>query len=191
MAEEEKVIQDTENAGTDVKDGTEQNAQEDNIMDNDEKDKEIEALKKELESKEKELSGYIDLAQRIKAEFENYKKRTMKEKDQLYTDITGDIVFKLLPVIDNLERAASSDTTDAGSISEGLKMILKQFKDILGKEGVQEIEAMGKEFDPNYHDAVMHVEDESQGAGVIVEVFQKGYKIKDKVIRHSMVKVAN
>jgi molecular chaperone GrpE len=181
------------NGSNDIADNSEQNAQEENIIDNDEnksKD-EIDKLKKQLEEKENELNGYIDIAKRIKAEFENYKKRTLREKEQLYTDITGDVVSKFLPVIDNLERAAASDSEDVESMSKGLKMILKQFNDVLSKEGVEEIEAMGKEFDPNLHNAVMHTTDESVDEGVIVEVFQKGYKIKDKVIRHSVVKVAN
>ncbi len=181
------------NASNDIADNAEQNAQEENIIDNDENksNDEIDKLKKQLEEKENELNGYIDIAKRIKAEFENYKKRTLREKEQLYTDITGEIVSKFLPVIDNLERAAASDSEDVESMSKGLKMILKQFNDVLSKEGVEEIEAMGKEFDPNLHNAVMHTTDESVDEGVIVEVFQKGYKIKDKVIRHSVVKVAN
>ncbi|HBM76196.1 MAG TPA: nucleotide exchange factor GrpE [Clostridiaceae bacterium] len=181
------------NASNDIADNAEQNAQEESIIDNDENksNDEIDKLKKQLEEKENELNGYIDIAKRIKAEFENYKKRTLREKEQLYTDITGEIVSKFLPVIDNLERAAASDSEDVESMSKGLKMILKQFNDVLSKEGVEEIEAMGKEFDPNLHNAVMHTTDESVDEGVIVEVFQKGYKIKDKVIRHSVVKVAN
>lgn len=181
------------NASNDIADNAEQNAQEESIIDNDENKSngEIDKLKKQLEEKENELNGYIDIAKRIKAEFENYKKRTLREKEQLYTDITGEIVSKFLPVIDNLERAAASDSEDVESMSKGLKMILKQFNDVLSKEGVEEIEAMGKEFDPNLHNAVMHTTDESVDEGVIVEVFQKGYKIKDKVIRHSVVKVAN
>lgn len=154
---------------------------------------EVMKLKEQLEKKDSELEKYIELAQRVKAEFDNYKKRTAREKEQLYADITGDVISKLLPVIDNLERAVStsSDISDAGSLISGMEMILKQFKDVLSKEGLEEIDCAGQEFDPRYHNAVMHVEDESLGENEIVEVFQKGYKIKDKIIRHSMVKVAN
>lgn len=150
-------------------------------------------LKDELKKKDDELTEYIELAQRVKAEFDNYKKRTAREKEQLYTDVSGDIICKLLPVMDNLERAisTSSDNSDAGTLMSGMEMILKQFKDVLRKEGLEEIESSGQKFDPMLHNAVMHVEDESLGQNEIVEVFQKGYKLKDKIIRHSMVKVAN
>ncbi|HBM79771.1 MAG: nucleotide exchange factor GrpE [Clostridiales bacterium] len=154
------------------------------------KDK-VQTLDSELKEKDKQLSQYIELAQRIKAEFDNYKKRTIREKEQLYTDISANVILKLLPVVDNLERAVSSDASDGKSILEGLKMILKQIKDVLCKEGVEEIQSVGKNFDPNLHNAVMHIEDKSYKANTIVEEFQKGYKLKDKVIRHSMVKVAN
>lgn len=150
-------------------------------------------LEEELAKKDAQLGEYIELAQRVKAEFDNYRKRTAREKEQLYSDIRGDIILKFLPVLDNLERAGSqtSEVSDLSSVIDGMNMILKQFKDILAKEGVEEIEADGKNFDPNLHNAVMHIEDESAGNNTIVEVFQKGYKLKDKVLRHSMVKVAN
>lgn len=150
-------------------------------------------LKEQIEAKDEELREYIELVQMVKAEFDNYKKRTAREKEQLYTDISGDIILKILPVIDNLERAVSSSSADgdAATIISGMEMILKQLKDILSKEGLEEIESAGQKFDPNYHNAVMHVDDESIGQNEIVEVFQKGYRLKDKIIRHSMVKVAN
>jgi Molecular chaperone GrpE (heat shock protein) len=156
-------------------------------------EEEVANLKKQLLQKDEELKGHIELAQRVKAEFDNYRKRTAREKEQLYSDITGDIITRLLPVIDNLERAisTSSEGSDSKAIISGMEMILKQFKDILAKEGIEEIEASGKEFDPQYHNAVMHIEDEAYGSNTIAEVFQKGYRLKDKVIRHSMVKVAN
>lgn len=171
--------------------GDEQEVNEESTEENNETVNEIEALNKQIEDKEKELKSYVELSQRLKAEFENYKKRTAREKEQLYTDILSDIVSMLLPVIDNMERAASSDSEDNTALMEGLSMILKQLKDILKKEGVEEIDALGNQFDPSLHNAVMHVEDESYDVNTVVEVFQKGYRIKDKVIRHSMVKVAN
>lgn len=157
------------------------------------KDKEIDLLKIQLKKKDDELKTYIELAQRVKAEFENYKKRTLKEKEQLYTDTSADIITKLLPVVDNMERALSSamESKDTDKLIEGLEMISKQLKDILSKEGVEEIPAENEQFDPNFHNAVMHVEDESYSSNTIAEVFQKGYKIKDKILRYSMVKVAN
>ena len=124
------------------------------------------------------------------AEYDNYKKRTQKEKDELYAYAVADTVGKLLPVVDNLERAV--DTAEEKSpFVEGVKMILKQLFEIFEKMDISEIEAVDKEFDPNLHNAVMHVEDESAAQNIVVEQFMKGYKHKDKVIRHSMVKVAN
>ena len=127
---------------------------------------------------------------RLMAEFDNFKKRTQKEKEELGAFATVNTIEKLLPVIDNLERAISS-IEEKNTFSDGVEMVYKQLIEILGKIGVEEIESVGKEFDPNFHNAVMHVEDEEAGSNIIVEEFMKGYKFKDKVIRYSMVKVAN
>lgn len=152
---------------------------------------EVDMLKEELGKKDGQLNEYIELAQRVKAEFDNYRKRVSKEKEQLYVDVKGDIISELLPVIDNMERAVSTEAADADSVLEGVRMVLKQFMDILSKQGLEEIQALGNQFDPAYHNAVMHIEDESYDSNTVAEVFQKGYKLKDKVVRHSMVKVAN
>lgn len=159
----------------------------------DEKKDLTEELEQEAAKKDQQLREYVELARRIKAEFDNYRKRTAKEKEQLYGNMKGEIMVKFLPVLDNLERAVSqtSESSDLGSVIDGMNMILKQFRDILAKEGVEEIEADGRNFDPNLHDAVMHIEDESVGKNTIVGVFQKGYRLNDKILRHSMVKVAN
>ncbi len=127
---------------------------------------------------------------RMLAEYDNFKKRTQKEKDELYSFAVSDTLEKLLPVLDNLERAADA-AAEKSPLSDGVKMVLKQFGETLEKMDVTPIEAVGKEFDPNIHNAVMHVEDEEVSANTVVEEFQKGYKYKEKVIRHSMVKVAN
>lgn len=185
----DKVIKNQENERNDEKDAHKDKDQKTEQIK--ELSDQLETVKKQLEKKESELKGYIDIAQRMKAEFDNYKRRVAKEKDDLYTDITGDIASKILPVVDNMERAVSSDSKDVDSIKEGLNMILKQLIDILKKEGIEETEALGKEFDPNLHNAVMHVEDDSVSKNIVVEVFQKGYLINGKVLRHSMVKVAN
>ncbi|MBQ4516440.1 MAG: nucleotide exchange factor GrpE [Clostridia bacterium] len=127
---------------------------------------------------------------RMLAEYDNFKKRTQKEKDELYSFAVSDTLEKLLPVLDNLERAAEA-AAEKSPLADGVKMVLKQFGETLEKMNVTPIEAVGKEFDPNIHNAVMHVEDEKVGTNTVVEEFQKGYKYKEKVIRHSMVKVAN
>ena len=127
---------------------------------------------------------------RLMAEFDNYKKRSAKERENIYTDVRVDTVTKFLPVFDNLERALKTETADE-AYKRGVEMTFNQLTDVFKKLGVEEIESVGKTFDPTLHNAVMHVEDESLGENEIVEEFQKGFKIGDKVIRFSMVKVAN
>ena len=153
---------------------------------------EINELKTQLEQKSKENEEYLNLLQRTYAEFDNYKKRTAKEKEVLYSNSIIDIMTNVLPVIDNLEMALESCKGEDGSkIVEGVEMILKQLKDMLKKYKVTEIEAIKQQFNPVYHEAVMHIEDENFGESEITEVLRKGYKCGDKVLRHSMVKVAN
>jgi molecular chaperone GrpE len=125
------------------------------------------------------------------AEFENYRKRTTAEKSSMYSNGVRDTVEKLLPVLDNFERAINSTEDKDNTLYVGVEMILKQFNEMLTALGVEEIPAEGEPFDPNLHNAVMHIEDDKCDTNVVVEVFQKGYKMGDKVIRHSMVKVAN
>ena len=127
---------------------------------------------------------------RLMAEFDNYKKRSARERENIYTDIRVDTVTKFLPVYDNLARALAAETSDE-AYKKGVEMIFHQLLDVFKKLGVEEISAEGETFDPNLHDAVMHVEDENYGENVIVQELQKGFKLGDKVIRFSMVKVAN
>jgi len=154
---------------------------------------EIESLKASLEDKTKQCDEYKDMIQRLAAEFDNYKKRTAREKEALYFDALSDVVSEFLPVIDNIERAikACKSENTKESMLEGIELINRQVNETLKKLGVMPIECVGKEFDPNLHEAVMHIEDESYEQNVVVEEFQKGYICKDKVIRHSIVKVAN
>ena len=149
--------------------------------------------KKETELKEtaeklikEEKEKYLRLA----AEYDNFRKRSQKERDSLYNDIKADTLLKFLPVYDNLERALKQATADE-AYRKGVEMIMTQFCTTMEKLGVTEIEAAGQKFDPTIHNAVMHVEDESFGENEVVEVFQKGFKLNDKVIRFAMVKVAN
>ena len=136
---------------------------------------------------------YDDLDDRYKrlfAEFENYKKRSQKERDSIYGMITGDVVTTMLPIMDNLEKAAENKTEDV-AYQEGVKLVARQFQDSLKRLGLEEIEAVGQTFNPEYHEAVSHVEDETKGEQEIVQEYRKGYRIGNKVIRHSMVIVAN
>jgi molecular chaperone GrpE len=155
--------------------------------------KEVEEIKAKLEEKSKQCEDYFDKLQRTAAEFDNFKKRTVKEKEALYSDATSEVVAAFLPVVDNLERAieAANKDVNANSLKEGVELVYRQMKDVLQKLNVEVIEAVGNEFDPNLHNAVSHVDDEQYGNNIIIEEFQKGYMLKDKVIRYSMVKVAN
>ena len=155
--------------------------QEENI------EKETEVIENNIE---KELDELNDRYKRLFAEFENYKKRNMKERESLRNMLVSDIITSILPIIDNLEKAISTGTKDT-AYEEGIKMVLKQLKDVLAFNGVKEIETVGKTFDPELHEAVSHVTDEKLGKNIIKEEFRKGYIIGTKVIRHSMVIVAN
>ena len=131
---------------------------------------------------------------RLAAEYDNYKRRTTQEKTQIYTNSVADVLEQILPFVDNMARATAVEVTsdDGKSLLEGIKLVERQFLETLTAIGVEEIKAVGEKFDPNLHNAVMHVDDESiDGEEIVVEEFIKGYKYKDKVIRHSTVKVAN
>lgn len=146
--------------------------------------------KDKLEEKVEELE---DRVKRQMAEFDNFRKRTEKEKSHMYEVGARDVIEKILPVVDNFERGLASvpEEERENPVIEGMDKIYKQLLTTLDDLGVKPIEAVGKEFDPNFHNAVMHVEDEELGENVVVEEFQKGYTYRESVIRHSMVKVAN
>lgn len=150
---------------------------------------EADQLRGELESLKAELAAANDKYLRMIAEYDNFRKRSAKEKEGIYADAVSDTVQHILPIGDNLARAAQF--TDPASVAKGIAMMQKSFDEALGKMGITEIEAEGKEFDPEWHNAVMHVEDESLGENVVCEVLQKGYKKGDRVVRYAMVKVAN
>lgn len=160
---------------------------------------EVEKTNKEenkKENKEKEMvpkedyDALDDHFKRILAEFENFKKRSQKERETLYNSILSDVVEVILPVLDNLENAVKVETKDE-EYKKGIELVLKQFNDVLKSKGVEEIEALGQTFDPELHEAVRSVQDDGKGEKEVVEVYRKGYKIGSKVIRHSMVAVAN
>lgn len=138
-----------------------------------------------------EYDELYDKHLRTLAEYDNFKKRNQKEKEEMYGLAVANTIEKLLPVADNLDRALSALPEEASEFAAGVKMVTKQFYEILEKIGVTEIEALGAQFDPNIHNAVMHIDDDEYGTNTVVEQFMKGYKYKENVIRHSMVKVAN
>ena len=143
-----------------------------------------------IEELEKENAALNDRYLRICAEYDNFRRRSQKEREALYSDIKADTLTKFLPVYDNLERALKQGTEDE-AYRKGVEMIMNQFNTTMEKLGVTEIDCLGQKFDPALHNAVMHVDDEEKGENEIVEVFQKGFKIGDKVVRFAMVKVAN
>ena len=152
-------------------------------------------VNEEVEVKEETISlaEYIELEDRFKrllAEFENYKKRSQKEKDGIYGMITGDVVATMLPIMDNLEKAVDAKTEDT-AYQDGVRLVARQFADALIRLGLEEIESVGVKFDPEFHEAVSHIEDPEKGEQEIVQEYRKGYKIGNKVVRHSMVIVAN
>lgn len=150
-------------------------------------------FKKKKDPRDEKIEELTDRVKRQMAEFENFRKRTEKEKSSMYEMGARDIIERILPVIDNFERglAVIPEDKKEDTIAEGMEKIYKQIQKVFEEAGVKPIEAAGKEFDPNFHNAVMHVEDESLGENIVAEELQKGYMYRDSVVRHSMVKVAN
>lgn len=148
-------------------------------------------LKKQLEQTADELAKQKDLFLRTAAEYDNYRKRTDREKTMVYTDATADTIEKVLPVCDNLERALAQQGGSVEDLRKGVKMVLTQLNSALEKMGVTAIGEKGEPFNPEIHNAVSHIEDSDLGDNVIAEVLQKGYRIGDRIVRHAIVQVAN
>ena len=144
----------------------------------------------EFEKAQQALAQEHDSYLRLAAEYDNYRRRTAKEKDSIWNDAKADAAVAFLPVYDNLERALKQETADE-AFKKGVEMTMTQLKTVLEKLGITEIPALGQTFDPNLHNAVMHVEDENFGENTVCDVFQAGFQLGDKVIRFAMVKVAN
>ena len=178
-----------EEAKVDIDGDSSQSIEENVEEEREDEMKKFKGQKKELKELKEEVEDLKDKLLRTVAEYDNFRRRTSKEKENIYTDACADVLKEMLPVLDNLERAIVAEGTFE-DLKKGVDMTLAQFKTSLDKLGVEEIVADG-EFDPNFHNAVMHVEDENLGKNQVAEVFQKGYKRGDKVLRYSMVKVAN
>ncbi|WP_418886215.1 nucleotide exchange factor GrpE [Enterocloster asparagiformis] len=150
-------------------------------------------FKKKKDPRDEKIEELTDRVKRQMAEFENFRKRTEKEKSTMYEMGARDIIERILPVVDNFERGLASipEEAKATPFADGMEKIYKQFQKTLEEAGVKAIEAVGQEFDPNFHNAVMHVDDENLGENVVAEELLKGYTYRDTVVRHSMVKVAN
>jgi molecular chaperone GrpE len=193
----DEVAQDTEEAAS-GESQTEENTQSQEAEQEEDSDSRQESKKtsffgkkkKEKDKFEQQVEELTDRLKRSMAEFDNFRKRTEKEKASMYVIGAKEVVEKILPIVDNFERGLAQ-ASEGDAFAEGMKMIYKQLMTTLEDLGVQPIDAVGKEFDPSFHNAVMHVEDETVGDNIVVEELQKGYTYKDFVVRHSMVKVAN
>lgn len=182
-----------EQMNNEVTENTEQNINQNMKFETEpqtQEEKEMQILRQKNEEQRKDLEECEDRIKRMMAEFENFKKRSDKERNGLYNSVMGDVITSLLPVLDNLEKAAEAKTNDE-QYKSGIEMCLKQFKDVLEKNGVTEIKAVGETFDPSIHEAVSLVVDETLGEKIIKEEYRKGYMLGDKVLRHSLVIVAN
>ena len=197
---DKKTVNEPENTVGDVEKETEKETEkepqlkaEETAAKKDGKEKKLKAklasLEKENEKLKSENEELNDKYLRVAAEYDNFRRRSQKEKEGIYSDALSDSVKELLPLFDNLERASSF--TESDKLAEGLEMILKTIPDVLAKLKVECYGQKGDSFDPNLHNAIMHEENEEYGENEIVEVFQKGYKVNEKIIRYAMVKVAN
>ena len=188
---EEKTRPETEaKPESEAKPETEEKAGTEEKAEAEEKTGEKPAEETAEQSKDSALAAMNDKYLRLCAEYDNFRKRSQKEKDALYADVKASAVMAFLPVYDNLVRALNQPTEDE-AYKKGVEMIMSQFKATMEKLGVKEMDCLGQKFDPAYHNAVMHVDDEEKGDNEIVEVFQQGFMLGDKVIRFAMVKVAN
>ena len=183
MAEEMKeTVEETVEETAEAKEEPKKKSKADKKAEN-----EIASLKEEIAKKEADIAEQKETYLRLAAEYDNFRRRSKEERAGIYNDACSDVINEFLPVLDNIERAAAYATDE--NTKQGISMMAKAFTETLEKLGVTEIEC--KTFDPNVHNAVMHIDDETLGEGEIVEVFQKGFKRGDKVIRYAMVKTAN
>lgn len=186
--EQDIEILEPESDGEEIK--NDETAQYEEQTDEDSNESEWEILKNKVDQLEKEKKAAEDKMYRIQAEFENFKKRTQKEKEAIQKYKSQDIASDILPALDNFDRALHADTQGVNeSYVEGVSMVYRQLLDAMKTHGIEVIDAVGEEFDPNLHHAVMQVEDEEKESNTVVEELQKGYMLKDKVIRPAMVKV--
>ena len=186
----EEVIEEKPEAQAEEKAGTPKEEKKEKAKKEKAEKKKEEKTEPQEDKKPEAPQAQSDAYLRLLAEYDNYRKRSQREKDSLYADIKADTLLKFLPVYDNLVRALNQPTEDE-AYRKGIEMIMTQFCATMEKLGVEKIESLGKTFDPTLHNAVMHVDDETRGENEIVEVFQEGFRLGDKVIRFAMVKVAN
>ena len=180
-----------EEAEADVTEASEENTSEESSKEEKDGKKPFKKKEKKKDKRDEQIEQLTDRVTRQMAEFENFRRRTEQEKAQMFGNGAKAIIEKVLPVVDNFERGLATVEEGADPFADGMLMIYKQLLTTLEEAGVKPIEAVGKEFNPDFHNAVMHVDDEEVGENIVVEEFQKGYMYNDSVVRHSMVKVAN
>lgn len=191
-AESESADEHTEDAEETVEESAEAEEETEASKEEQKAGKKLFVKKNKKDKKDEKIEELTDRLTRQMAEFDNFRKRTEREKSQMYEIGAKDIIEKILPVVDNFERGLkTAEGNQEDPFVQGMEMVYKQLMTTLEGVGVKPIEAVGQEFNPDFHNAVMHVEDESFGENVVAEEFQKGYMYRDSVVRHSMVKVAN
>ena len=194
MEEKETVLEEVaeeavETAEAEAASEDKKSAKKDKKAENKKHKAELDKLSAELENEKAKTAAAEDKYLRVVAEYDNYRRRTQKEKEGIYSDAKADAVKELLPLIDNLQRATGY--TEADKVAEGVSMILGTLPDVLGKMGIEAYGEPGEQFDPNIHNALMHEDNPELGENVIVSVYQQGYRVGDKIIRYAMVTVAN
>lgn len=191
LEEMQQEIDEAEAAQEDAAEGSEEEAPEEAAAADAAMQEEIEALKGQVDGLNKDLQEKKDRLLRLQADFDNFRRRSAKEREEISAVVTQNFCKDMLPLLDNFERAMAAETKDVEAFQKGVEMIFTQFQEILKKNGLEHIEAIGQKFDPNFHQAVMRVEDPDKEDDTVAQEFQKGYMVKGRVIRPSMVQVVS
>lgn len=191
LEEMQQEIDEAEAAQEDAAEGSEEEAPEEAAAADAAMQEEIEALKGQVDSLNKDLQEKKDRLLRLQADFDNFRRRSAKEREEISAVVTQNFCKDMLPLLDNFERAMAAETKDVEAFQKGVEMIFTQFQEILKKNGLEHIEAVGQKFDPNFHQAVMRVEDPEKEDDTVAQELQKGYMVKGRVIRPSMVQVVS
>lgn len=191
LEEMQQEIDEAEAAQEDAAEGSEEEAPEEAAAADAAMQEEIEALKGQVDGLNKDLQEKKDRLLRLQADFDNFRRRSAKEREEISAVVTQNFCKDMLPLLDNFERAMAAETKDVEAFQKGVEMIFTQFQEILKKNGLEHIEAIGQKFDPNFHQAVMRVEDPEKEDDTVAQELQKGYMVKDRVVRPSMVQVVS
>ena len=191
LEEMQQEIDEAEAAQEDAAEGSEEEAPEEVAAADAAMQEEIEALKGQVDGLNKDLQEKKDRLLRLQADFDNFRRRSAKEREEISAVVTQNFCKDMLPLLDNFERAMAAETKDVEAFQKGIEMIFTQFQEVLKKNGLEQIEAVGQKFDPNFHQAVMRVEDPEKEDDTVAQELQKGYMVKGRVIRPSMVQVVS